>query len=824
MMHGGSVTKNSRLSEERKAPSFRLENSSGKRIFVTGNRKLLSFTRGLTFKTLIPLIIAILIIVSVFGLYLSTMTKNKSKEFLIENTLMPEFGLLAKEKDTDFEDIKKLTEFTAQSIEDKIQDSKGRMSEEIDKMFSLYMSKKPDGSYRSSLDESKGRYQMAAFINNINNKSEPDILHKGIFVDAFSFFEPFSESLLPFVFTTYFASANSIWQYGFPDWALTSPPNESFDVYNWFYEADPVHNPDKGHTWTDMYYDALQNQWMISSLMPIYDGEEFLGIVGQDLILQKITEITNRSNVGETGILFFIDNLDNIVAHPDTEYLIGKKVKNDEILNLKTIPDKALTKALQKLPNETHYIFTEENNRRLVMSFPLKSIPWKMVYVIDENEFLKIVDQTNQQYLLYFLFFALVIIIIVGSIIKIRVTGPMKKFIEVTNKISKGQLNEQINIQSKDEIGELASSFNQMTQDLKKSKGQIEGHSKDLEKQVSQRTTELNKKVKELTDTKTAILNMLDDVNVSKDDLEKSHKDLLKLNKNMKKANVELKKSEEYKNQFISITAHELKTPLASIHGFAGLLQNKKILSNPKQRNYYLDIIQEDSERLKKLIDDILDLSRLDIGTMKFMFEEMSLSDLFRNLVKEMYVLATKNGLVLNAKIASNVPEKIVADKSRLTQVLVNLVSNAIKYTPKKGGKIKVYAVKKRNMILFSVEDTGIGIPKPAYHKLFQRFYQVDSWLTRKVGGSGLGLSICKGIVEAMGGKIGFKSKVNKGSTFFFTLPVKSIISAASGEALQVLKVKEQDNKEQNNDISDISLSPSKKPEPISGKKDDFRK
>ena len=109
------------------------------------------------------------------------------------------------------------------------------------------ISKKPDGSYRSSLNESKGRFQMAAFLN---NNSELDTRLKGIFVDAFLFFDPYSEGLLPFVFTTYFASANSIWQYGFPDWALTSPANASFDVYNWFYDADPVHNPGKEHIWT----------------------------------------------------------------------------------------------------------------------------------------------------------------------------------------------------------------------------------------------------------------------------------------------------------------------------------------------------------------------------------------------------------------------------------------------------------------------------------------------------------------------------------------------------------------------------------------------
>ena len=156
---------------------------------VTSNFKSLKLTKSLTFKTLLPLIISIILIISIFGFYLFTTTRANSKKFLIENILMPEFELLAKEKDVEFENIKKLTGYTAQKIEDKIQDSKERASDEVDQRFDMYMSKNPDGSYRSSLAESKGRYQMAAFFN---NKIEPDTRHKGIFVDAFLFFDFFS--------------------------------------------------------------------------------------------------------------------------------------------------------------------------------------------------------------------------------------------------------------------------------------------------------------------------------------------------------------------------------------------------------------------------------------------------------------------------------------------------------------------------------------------------------------------------------------------------------------------------------------------------------
>ncbi len=433
----------------------------------TSLSKQLNFTSSLTFKTLIPILIVIILIIGIFGFYISAQTKNNTKEFLIQNVLIPNFEQLAKEKNDNFDRIKSLTEYTSKEIEDRIIESKNRNDEETNELYRRYMSKKPDGSYRSEKDKSKGRFQMAAFHNSITS---PDTLEKGIFADAFLYFDPFCESQMPFVFTTYFATKNSIWQHGFPDWALDSAADETFDKYGWFYEADPVHNPNKRHVWTDMYYDELQGQWMISSLMPIYDENEFLGIVGQDFILQKIIETTKKHSIRETGMLFFIDNLGNIVAHPDTESLIGKKAANDEILNLKTIPDEALTEALRGLPNQNGFKYTEEKNRRIVIYFSLKSVNWKMIYVLPEEELLKIITQTNEQYLTSFVLFSFFVIAIIVSIINLTVTRPIKKLKKIITDISMGKLDTEIDPKirnSRDEIGDLAQAFNRTIVSLK---------------------------------------------------------------------------------------------------------------------------------------------------------------------------------------------------------------------------------------------------------------------------------------------------------------------------------------------------------------------
>jgi HAMP domain-containing protein len=419
---------------------------------------------SLTFKAIIPVILIIIVIITVFSVYLTNNTVEKSKEYLIENVLMQGFEVLAKERSNGFVIVEELTRDTAEQVEKKLTESKKRTDTETNKLFYEHMSKMEDGAYRSSLDKSLERYQMAAFYN---NKKDISIRDKAIIADAFLYFEAFCESLNPFVFTTYVATNNSIWQYGFPDWALTSSADETFGQYNWFYEADPDYNPNKEHTWTDMYYDDLQEQWMVSSLMPIYDGEEFIGIIGQDFVLKDIIEVTKGKVVGETGILFFVDNLDNIVAHPETEFLVNEGAENDARLDLKNISDKPLTKVLQELPDEKGYMFTEEKNRRIVMHFPLESIDWDMIYVINESELVSIAIETNRQYIVSFVIFASLVIIIISLISRYRVINPIKRLMVATKEIQKGNLNRKIEGHSKDEIGKLAKSFDEMRIGLK---------------------------------------------------------------------------------------------------------------------------------------------------------------------------------------------------------------------------------------------------------------------------------------------------------------------------------------------------------------------
>jgi len=160
----------------------------------------------------------------------------------------------------------------------------------------------------------------------------------------------------------------------------------------------------------------------------------------------------------------------------------------------------------------------------------------------------------------------------------------------------------------------------------------------------------------------------------------------------------------------------------------------------------------------------------MDLGVLKISWQNINVPDLIKEVREQMDIIIKSKNLKSEYKIESNLPI-ISIDKDKMIQVISNLINNAMHYTEK--GKISLEAKKSNGNILFSVSDTGMGIPKEHIKGIFERFYQVDNPLTRKINGTGLGLSLCKGFVEAMGGKIWAESELGKGTTFYFTVPTK---------------------------------------------------
>ncbi|MDI6883536.1 MAG: HAMP domain-containing sensor histidine kinase [Hadesarchaea archaeon] len=235
----------------------------------------------------------------------------------------------------------------------------------------------------------------------------------------------------------------------------------------------------------------------------------------------------------------------------------------------------------------------------------------------------------------------------------------------------------------------------------------------------------------------------------------------------LRRAHEKLKSVDKLKTDFMNIAAHELKTPLVPMVGYLHLIDRDKLGREDRES---LDIAIRNTKRLQRLVEDILDIAKLESKVMKFNMEEIQTANLARDAAASAAPFAKEKKIALNTKVPSKLPP-IVGDAGRLTQVLTNLLNNAIKFTDQ--GSVTLVARKKGDQIVIEVIDTGIGISRKDQSKLFTKFYQADTSARRKYGGTGLGLAICKEIVKAHKGKIWVKSRLGHGSTFGFSLPIK---------------------------------------------------
>ena len=236
----------------------------------------------------------------------------------------------------------------------------------------------------------------------------------------------------------------------------------------------------------------------------------------------------------------------------------------------------------------------------------------------------------------------------------------------------------------------------------------------------------------------------------------------------IKEKEEQAKKTDTAKDEFLAMITHELKTPLVPIQGYSDILLSEHLGQlNPKQKER-LTIIKSSAETLLGIISDLLDAQKLDIGKVRMKKEDSDIKIAIAEAVKSFTPQAEKNNIHLEANVQNRV---IYHDSERIKQVLTNLIKNAMKVVEPKKGKIIVVMEEEESDIKIAVMDNGIGIPKDKQKHLFKKFYQVDTSTTRESGGSGLGLSICKGIVESHGGELSVESEEGVGSKFLFTIP-----------------------------------------------------
>ena len=237
----------------------------------------------------------------------------------------------------------------------------------------------------------------------------------------------------------------------------------------------------------------------------------------------------------------------------------------------------------------------------------------------------------------------------------------------------------------------------------------------------------------------------------------------------LQKAFEELQTLDTMKDELISNVSHELKTPLISIKGYGELLYDEKLGELSDKQKMSLEAIIRNADRLTRLINSILFISKFQAGKVEFKFESLDIKEIIKHCVDDFKRILDKKQIQLEMDIPEII--KILGDKDRFTEVITNLLDNAIKFTPQ-GGKISIKAQGEKECVHITVSDNGIGISPEVLPKLFSRFYQVDTSSDRKFGGTGLGLYITKNIIDALNGKIWIESEVAKGTTVHVLVPV----------------------------------------------------
>ena len=427
---------------------------------------------------------------------------------------------------------------------------------------------------------------------------------------------------------------------------------------------------------------------------------------------------------------------------------------------------------------------------------------------------IELISNRLKKTLAFSLLLAFILVIIISFLALWLISEPLNKISLAAREIAQGNFSKKIQIFSNDEIGDLADAFNYMSKQIKfrleelnLSRSRLEAvflsmlegvmvvdakgviilmnqALKDIllikDNPAGRRPIEVvrNIEIQEIVD---CVLKQKHKVEIREISVLAPDEKILLVHATsvIREAKIEgavlvfhditnLRRLEKIRQDFVANVSHELRTPIASIKGYAETLLEGALEDKENARDF-LKIIYSDSDRLARLVEDILDLSKIESGKFKMSLRPCKIKPLIERVVSGLAKQAKDKSISIKIDVSKDLP-LVYADEIRIAQVLLNLIDNAIKYN-KEAGTVTISAKDKGKFVQIDISDTGIGIPEKDLPRLFERFYRVDKARSRELGGTGLGLSIVKHIVSAHNGEVYVQSVLSQGSTFSFTLP-----------------------------------------------------